>query len=282
MKTTARCAQTVALLTAFVPFAGSTALAAGAGAPTETPPAADSAGQPGGGPHRRRQPCWWCRCRCSRTPPSPRQRRRGKPPRLGARSRRPPSRRSRRPRSPRSACSGCPDRLTRSRRRAASSTARSGSPSTACSGRTCRPRRGRDRFVIGLSGWGWLDTAYVKFGPWGQNPNAHQPGPAGLLRSSRGACCCGSRRPTRSPTGSSRGRSSSSGPRIRRSQGSGGRWRRHGRSLAAHRAVEPVGLSGRPLRGVGGLSPRAWASTRTPSSARAPSARRCSGTPFTA
>jgi hypothetical protein len=29
-------------------------------------------------------------------------------------------------------------------------------------------KAGRDRFVIGLSGWGWLDTAYVKFSPWGQ------------------------------------------------------------------------------------------------------------------
>ena len=30
-------------------------------------------------------------------------------------------------------------------------------------------KAGRDRFVIGLSGWGWLDTSYVKFAPWGQN-----------------------------------------------------------------------------------------------------------------
>ena len=29
-------------------------------------------------------------------------------------------------------------------------------------------KAGRDRFVIGLSGWGWLDTSYVKFYPWGQ------------------------------------------------------------------------------------------------------------------
>ena len=27
------------------------------------------------------------------------------------------------------------------------------------------------RFVLGLSGWGWVDTAYQKFGPWGDNPN---------------------------------------------------------------------------------------------------------------
>ena len=33
-------------------------------------------------------------------------------------------------------------------------------------------KAGRDRFVIGISGWGWLDTAYVKFAPWGQNASA--------------------------------------------------------------------------------------------------------------
>ncbi len=27
----------------------------------------------------------------------------------------------------------------------------------------------RDSFVVGLSGWGWIDTAYEKFGPWGAN-----------------------------------------------------------------------------------------------------------------
>jgi hypothetical protein len=32
-------------------------------------------------------------------------------------------------------------------------------------------KSGRTRFVVGLSGWGWLDTSYEKFGPWGQNPN---------------------------------------------------------------------------------------------------------------
>jgi len=31
-----------------------------------------------------------------------------------------------------------------------------------------------ERFVIGLSGWGWFDTAYEKFGPWGQNPSTIQ------------------------------------------------------------------------------------------------------------
>jgi hypothetical protein len=31
-------------------------------------------------------------------------------------------------------------------------------------------KAGRDRFVIGLSGWGWLDTSYEKFFPWGPNP----------------------------------------------------------------------------------------------------------------
>jgi hypothetical protein len=29
-------------------------------------------------------------------------------------------------------------------------------------------------FVIGLSGWGWVDTAYQKFGPWGANPSIEQ------------------------------------------------------------------------------------------------------------
>ena len=78
-------------------------------------------------------------------------------------------------------------------------------------------KAGRDRFVIGLSGWGWLDTAYVKFAPWGQNSAINRT--SWPTRRSRGACCCGSRPPTRSPTGSSRGRSSSSGPRIRRLSG---------------------------------------------------------------
>ena len=30
---------------------------------------------------------------------------------------------------------------------------------------------GRDRFVVGISGWGWLDTSYEKFSPWGPNQN---------------------------------------------------------------------------------------------------------------
>jgi len=29
---------------------------------------------------------------------------------------------------------------------------------------------GKSRFVIGLSGWGWVDTSYEKFRPWGDNP----------------------------------------------------------------------------------------------------------------
>jgi hypothetical protein len=33
------------------------------------------------------------------------------------------------------------------------------------------PARGSgSRFVLGLSGWGWVDTSYEKFGPWGENP----------------------------------------------------------------------------------------------------------------
>lgn len=30
---------------------------------------------------------------------------------------------------------------------------------------------GGKRFVIGLSGWGWIDNSYQKFSPWGSNPN---------------------------------------------------------------------------------------------------------------
>jgi hypothetical protein len=36
------------------------------------------------------------------------------------------------------------------------------------------PVNGGSRFVIGLSGWGWIDTAYQKFAPWGDNPNIDQ------------------------------------------------------------------------------------------------------------
>jgi len=31
--------------------------------------------------------------------------------------------------------------------------------------------RNGSRFVLGLSGWGWVDTSYEKFGPWGENPS---------------------------------------------------------------------------------------------------------------
>jgi len=30
------------------------------------------------------------------------------------------------------------------------------------------------RFVLGLSGWGWVDNAYEKFSPWGNNPGIDQ------------------------------------------------------------------------------------------------------------
>jgi hypothetical protein len=30
---------------------------------------------------------------------------------------------------------------------------------------------GGKRFVIGISGWGWIDNSYEKFGPWGNNNN---------------------------------------------------------------------------------------------------------------
>jgi hypothetical protein len=32
-------------------------------------------------------------------------------------------------------------------------------------------RNGQDSFVVGVSGFGWIDTSYEKFGPWGANPN---------------------------------------------------------------------------------------------------------------
>ena len=142
MKTTARCAQTFALLTAFVPFAGIDRARRRwrAPRPRRRRTEARAAQRRGARPVRRRPPWSWCRCRCSRTRPSPRRRRRGKRRRSRARSRPPPNRPSRHRRSPRSASSGCPGRPIRSRRRAASSTARCGSPSTACSGRTCPPR----------------------------------------------------------------------------------------------------------------------------------------------
>ena len=31
--------------------------------------------------------------------------------------------------------------------------------------------RNGSRFVLGVSGWGWVDTSYEKFSPWGNNPN---------------------------------------------------------------------------------------------------------------
>jgi hypothetical protein len=34
------------------------------------------------------------------------------------------------------------------------------------------PARGKgSRFMLGLSGWGWVDTSYQKFSPWGDNTN---------------------------------------------------------------------------------------------------------------
>jgi hypothetical protein len=32
------------------------------------------------------------------------------------------------------------------------------------------PSKGGPRFVLGVSGWGWVDTSYQKFSPWGDNP----------------------------------------------------------------------------------------------------------------
>jgi len=36
------------------------------------------------------------------------------------------------------------------------------------------PALSGQRFVVGISGWGWVDTAYQKFAPWGDNPNLDQ------------------------------------------------------------------------------------------------------------
>ena len=63
---------------------------------------------------------------------------------------------------------------------------------------------GRNRFVVGMSGWGWVDTSYEKFAPWGPNPNLEYE-PDHLLEAAGRACCCGSRRPIRSTIGSSQG-----------------------------------------------------------------------------
>ena len=110
------------------------------------------------------------------------------------------------------------------------------------------------RFVIGLSGWGWIDTAYQKFGPWGDGPDTLDAGPDQVLEAAGPHAAPGHADLAFDGSTSSRGRSSWSAPAIRRSP-SRRRRRGHRRSLAARRQVEPVGLPGRPLRGLGGVSP---------------------------
>ena len=132
-----------------------------------------------------------------------------------------------------------------------------------------RPRSVRDRPLrVGLARHRLCEVRPL--GPERRRPSPRTSKPTG---SSRGACCCGSPPPTRSPTGSCRARSSSSAPRTRRSIG---------RTVGApptptiSGCASGSGTSGtfRSAASRGGRSfTSAWAWTRTRSSARAPSAR---------
>ena len=169
MKTTARLTQTFALLTAFVPFAASTALAAGAGAPTETPPAAApsaSAEAPPPPPSTvvvvpvvpnpaitSPAPAREATAVGGSIPPPPE-------PAVEA----PPVTEIGVQRLPGSAY---PEPQTRGLKYSSLWLTFHG-----LQWPYLPAKAGRDRFVIGLSGWGWLDTAYVKFAPWGQNQQA--------------------------------------------------------------------------------------------------------------
>ena len=169
MKTTARLTQTFALLTAFVPFAATTALAAGAGAPTETPPAAVP---PAGGeapppstvvvvpvpvqPNpavSSPAPAREATAVSGSIPPPPE-------PAVEA----PPVTEIGVQRLPGSAY---PEPQTRGLKYSSLWLTFHG-----LQWPYLPAKAGRDRFVIGLSGWGWLDTSYVKFAPWGQNTSA--------------------------------------------------------------------------------------------------------------
>jgi hypothetical protein len=170
MKTTVRCAQTLALLTAIVPFTGSSALAAGSGDPTEAPPAdvAPSTGAPAPTPPppagvvvvpvpvqanpatASPAPAREATAVAGSIPPPPE-------PAVEA----PPVTEIGVQRLPGSAY---PQPQVRG--------LKYGSLWLTFHGLQwpyLPAKSGRDRFVIGLSGWGWLDTAYVKFAPWGQN-----------------------------------------------------------------------------------------------------------------
>ena len=169
MKTIARCARTLCLLTAFVPFAASEALAAGAGDPTETPPAAapPASGEAAPPPPSTvlvvpvvpnpavtsPAPAREATAVAGSIPPAPE-------PAVEA----PPVTEIGVQRLPGSAY---PEPQTRG--------LKYGSLWLTFHGLQwpyLPAKAGRDRFVIGLSGWGWLDTADVKFSPWGQNAAA--------------------------------------------------------------------------------------------------------------
>ena len=171
MKTTARCAQTLALLTAFVPFAASTARAAGAESPTETPAEAVPPAGTEAPPSRPSTvlvvpvpvqpnpavaspaPAREATAISGSIPPAPE-------PAVEA----PPVTEIGVQRLPGSAY---PEPQTRGLKYSSLWLTFHG-----LQWPYLPAKAGRDRFVIGLSGWGWLDTAYVKFLPWGQNKSS--------------------------------------------------------------------------------------------------------------
>ncbi len=176
MKTIARCAQTLSLLTAFVPFAASTALAAGAGAPTESPPSeVTPAAPPAAGKDATPAPpstvlvvpvpvqpnpavaspapAREATAIAGSIPPPPE-------PAVEA----PPVTEIGIQRLPGSAY---PEPQTRGLKYSSLWLTFHG-----LQWPYLPAKAGRDRFVIGLSGWGWLDTADVKFLPWGQSAQA--------------------------------------------------------------------------------------------------------------
>jgi hypothetical protein len=172
MKTTARCAQIFAVLTAFIPFTGSRAVAAGADSPTEAPPAeiAPPAPPPPAGADTTAAPPSTVLVVPMQPSPavaSPAPAREATavagsiPPPPEPAVEAPPVTEIGVQRLPGSAY---PEPQTRG--------LKYGSLWLTFHGLQwpyLPAKAGRDRFVIGLSGWGWLDTAYVKFGPWGQN-----------------------------------------------------------------------------------------------------------------
>ena len=173
MKTTARLTQTFALLTAFVPFAASTALAAEAGAPTETPP---SAAPPAGAEAPSRPPSTVLVVPVPVQPnpaissPAPAREATAiagsipPPPEPAVEA--PPVTEIGVQRLPGSAY---PEPQTRGLKYSSLWLTFHG-----LQWPYLPAKAGRDRFVIGLSGWGWLDTAYVKFLPWGQGAQIDQ------------------------------------------------------------------------------------------------------------